>query len=134
MLSAYEKKGFTEVGISNHCICHPSVDTETHSQFFNDVDKFLDVCKASFDYIDEASSKHKIKVYKGLEVDYFPSAQWNRIFERIVREIKPDYMIGATHFIRTADESSLYNIHFLNKISGISDEAKNELLRNYWKM
>ena len=133
MLTAYEKKGFKEVGISNHCICHPFVDVNVHTQYFNSLDKFLDVYKASFDYIDEAASKHKIKVFKGLEVDYFPSAQWNKLFEKIVKELNPDYMIGATHFIRTSDEKFLYNIYHLHKLPHISEEEKNELIRNYWK-
>lgn len=133
MITAYEKKGFTQIGISNHCICHPSVNTKMSPQFFNDVDKFLEICKASFDYIDEAASKHKIKVFKGLEVDYFPSAQWNRLFEKIVKEIKPDYMIGSTHFIRTADESEMYNLYYIDSFTNLSDEDKKEMAKIYWK-
>ena len=132
MLTAYEQKGFTTVGISNHCICHPSLSQKSFPQFFNDVDHFLDVYKASFDYIDEAAANHKITVLKGLEVDYFPSATWNKIFEKIIKELKPDYLIGSTHFIRTADESFMCNIYRLNSLPKISDEEKNELLRNYW--
>ena len=83
MLFSYKNKGFIDIGISNHCICHPSIKNGTHSQMFNDVDKFLDVYKESFDYIDEAASKNNMKVRKGLEVDYFPSLKWNKIFEFI---------------------------------------------------
>ena len=132
MLAAYEKKGFTEVGISNHCFCHPTLNPPSFPQFFYDVDKFLDVYKVSFDYIDEAASKHNIKVIKGLEVDYFPSAKWNKIFERIIKELKPEYLIGSTHFIRTADESFMCNIYQLDSLPSLSTEEKNELLRNYW--
>lgn len=135
MLSAYETKGFTEVGISNHCICHPTLAKMPfmHNQNFSDINKFLDIYKQSFDWIDEAASHHKIKVRKGLEVDFFPSNEWRRTFERIIKELRPDYLIGSTHFIRSADESFMCGIYFLNNLpSSISPEQKHELLVNYW--
>ena len=133
MLDSYEKKGFKEVGISNHCVCHPCVNIHESAQFFNNVNKYLDIYKESFDYIDEAASRRKIKVLKGLEVDYFPSSKWNRIFEKIIKELKPDYLIGSTHFIRSADESFLCNIYRLGNLPAISDEEKDELILNYWR-
>ncbi len=136
MISAAEEKGFEEWGISNHCIWHPTFANMPfmHPQFFSDIDKIIDVYKRSFDWIDEAASKHKIKVHKGLEVDFFPSTTWNKGFEKIIKELKPDYLIGATHFIRSADESSLYNIYFLHNLpASTTQEDIDELLNNYWQ-
>ena len=86
MISAYEQKGFTEVGISNHCIYHPTLAKMPFMspQNFSDINKFIDIYKQSFDWIDEAASHHEIKVRKGLEVDFFPSAEWRKSFEKII--------------------------------------------------
>lgn len=135
MLSAYEAKGFSEVGISNHCICHPTLAKMPfmHHQNFSDVNKFIDIYKQSFDWIDEAASHHKIKVRKGLEVDFFPSLEWRNLFEKIIKELKPDYLIGSTHFVRNIDETFMCGIFFLNNLpASISDEQKRELILNYW--
>lgn len=134
MISAYEQKGLKEIGISNHCICHPTIAKMPfmHKQNFSDIDKLIDIYKQSFDYIDEAASKHTIKVRKGLEVDFFPSKEWRNNFERIIKALKPDYLIGATHFIRSADESFMCGIYFLNNLPVLSREEMDELLRNYW--
>lgn len=134
MLSAYEQKGINEIGFSNHCICHPVFEKLPFfsKQAFFDVDTFIEIYKQSFDWIDEAASKHNVKVFKGLEVDFFPSAIWNKGFEKILKELKPDYTIGATHFIRNKDETALYNIYFLNQLPSINKDEMNELLNNYW--
>ena len=135
MISAYEQKGFTEVGISNHCIYHPTLAKMPFMspQNFSDINKFIDIYKQSFDWIDEAASHHEIKVRKGLEVDFFPSAEWRKSFEKIIKELKPDYLIGSTHFIRSTDESFMCGIYFLNNMpQSVSREQKEEYQRNYW--
>lgn len=135
MISAYENKGFTAVGISNHCIWHPSFAKLPFSSemYFSDIEALIDTYKRCYDWIDEAASKHKIKVYKGMEVDFFPSLVWRRGFERIINEIKPEYLIGSTHFVRNKDESFLCGIYSLHQIpSNISEEEKKELYINYW--
>lgn len=136
MIGAAEAKGFSTVGISNHCICHPIIAQMPfmHQQNFSDFDKFIEIYKQSYDWIDEAASHHNIKVKKGLEVDFFPSAKWQRGFEKIIKELNPDYLIGATHFIRNADESFMCGIYFLNTLPATTTaEDLNELLSNYWQ-
>lgn len=134
MISAYEEKGFKEVGISNHCICHPTIAKMPfmHAQNFSDKHKLVDLYKESFEYIDKAAENHSIKVYKGLEVDFFPSKEWRNDFEYIMQELKPDYVIGATHFIRSKNEDFMCGIYFLNTLPSLSKEEMDELLRNYW--
>lgn len=134
MITAAEAKNFTTIGISNHCICHPTIAKMPymHNQNFADFDKLIDIYKQSFDWIDEAASKHKIKVLKGLEVDFFPSAEWRKGFEKVKQALKPDYLIGATHFIRSADESFMCGIYFLHTLPALTTDEMNELLRNYW--
>ncbi len=135
MISAYEEKGFSKIGISNHCVCHPTIAKMPFMspQFFSDNNKFVDIYKESFESIDEAAAKHSIKVYKGLEVDFFPSKEWHQSFEFIMKELNPDYIIGSTHFIRSKAEDLMCGIYFLNTLPSLTKEEKDELLRNYWE-
>ncbi len=135
MISAAEAFGFEEFGISNHFIYHPTIAKIPfiHPQMFGDLNKLIDVYKRNYEDIDAAAEHHKIKVLKGMEVDFFPSAEWRNSFEKAIKELKPDYIIGATHFIRSADESFMCNIYHLNNLpESITAEEKEELLRNYW--
>lgn len=135
MISSYENKGFIEIGISNHCIYHPTLEKMPfmHKQYFYNIDNFIDIYKKSYEWIDKASSKHKIKVKKGLEVDFFPSKEWRNSFEKILKELKPDYVIGSTHFIRSKNEDFMCGIYHLRTLPLLTTEEKNELLYNYWQ-
>lgn len=132
MINKAEELGFTEIGVSNHLIFHPNVAV-VHKMFFNDTNKALDAFKVSIEEIHQAASRHKIKVLVGAEVDYFPSADWNKSFEKARQQLDLDYMIGSTHTIRSADERSIYNIYHLDLLPpSVSQEGKDELLKNYW--
>ena len=133
MISQAEKMGFKEIGVSNHFVLHKNVPT-CSPMFFKDQKQILEVFKQCYAEIDEVASKHKIKVYKGIEVDFFPSSEWRNTFEKVVKEISPDYIIGTTHFIRAKDESKMYNIYHLNEVpSNISEDDFRELLEQYWQ-
>ena len=136
MIFAAEAKGFHTVGISNHFIFHPSIAKMPymHSQNFSDVTKLIDIYKENFDEIDKVASRHKIKVLKGMEVDFFPSLSWRKNFEKAITELKPDYIIGATHFIRNSDETFMCGIYFLNTLpSSLTEEDMQDLVSNYWQ-
>ena len=136
MISTAEDKGFHTVGISNHFIYHPTIAQMpyTQKQNFSNINKLIDLHKESFDEIDKMASQHKIKVLKGLEVDFFPSLSWRKDFEKMIKELKPDYMIGSTHFIRNRDESFMCGIYFLNTLPpSITKEDMQDLVSNYWQ-
>ena len=143
MICTYEQKGFETVGISNHCIYSKVFEERTKQRedgfvdisamYFHDLDKLIDVHKKSFESIDEAASKHKIKVLKGFEMDFFMSKDWSKAFDKITKELKPDYIIGATHFLRNKDESFLYNLYFLKQMNPKYNNEINEYVKNYWK-
>ena len=107
MIASYKEKGFKTVGISNHCIYSKSFENlpNLSRMYFSDVDKLIDLHKKSFDNIDAAAAKHDIKILKGIETDFFMSESWIKGFEKIKKELKPDYIIGSTHFLRNKDES-----------------------------
>lgn len=133
MISRAEEIGFEAIGVSNHMICHPHMPL-SHGMFFNDFNKSLDIYKRSLDCLDEIASRHKIKVLKGFEVDFFPSAQWRNAFEKILKELNVDYLIGSTHFIRTADETHMCNIYHLDELpQGTTQKKMDEYVANYWE-
>ena len=109
MVSQAEKIGFKEIGVSNHFVLHPNAPASS-PMFFQREDILLDIFKRCYEEIDEVASRHKIKIHKGIEVDFFPSSGWRNKFEKIIKELSPDYIIGTTHFIRNKDESKMYNL------------------------
>ena len=135
MLSAYEAKGFKEIGFSNHCIINPVFEKLPfmHTQNLTDINKAIDIYKRMFDDIDQAAEKHKIKVHKGFEVDFFISKNWRSDFERIIRELKPDYLISANHFLRNDDDTYICSIFNLKNMFSVSKKEKDQMLKNYWK-
>lgn len=137
MIQKAEDAGFEELGISNHLIYHPNIfsgcETSINDKMFHaDYNEAVDIYKRTLNEIREAGSKSKIKVYAGFEVDFFPSAQWRCDFEKMINEIKPDYLIGSTHYLRTKDESLMCNLYYLSR-SGISHEEAEKLMENYWQ-
>lgn len=112
MVKKAEELGLEAIGVSNHFIWHPNMPA-AHGMFFNDYKTALDIFKRNIDLIHELDSKSKIKVLAGFEVDFFPSAEWRCGFEKMLKELEVDYLIGSTHFMRTADESYLCNIYHM---------------------
>ncbi len=132
MISRAEELGFSAIGVSNHLIWHPNM-SHASKMFFQDWNKALDVAKRGLDGLREAAQNHNIKVACGFEVDFFPSATWRNGFEKMLKELDVDYLIGSTHSILTSDEEHIYNIYHLEELPlNISNEEKDELLKNYW--
>lgn len=137
MIKAAEQAGYTELGISNHFIYHPNIfkgcqASANDKMFHNDYGEALDIYKRTIDEIHRIAANSKIKVYAGFEVDFFPSSQWRDSFEKMIAEIKPDYLIGSTHYLRTADESIMCNMYYLSQ-TDITRHQAEELLVNYWQ-
>lgn len=132
MICQAEKLDFTTIGVSNHLIWHPNM-SQASMMFFRDINAGIDVWKRSLDVLYEAAQNYKIRVLAGFEVDFFPSSEWRNGFEKIIKEIKPDYLIGSTHTFRTADESKIYNIYHLDELpQNTSAEDMDELRKHYW--
>ncbi len=132
MISQAEKMGFEAIGISNHFCYHPNMIL-CSPMFFNDESKVLDAHLRIIDEVRSAAVGHKIKVYVGAEVDFFPSAIWRNAFERLMKKLDFDYLIGSNHYIRTADESQIYNIYHLDCLPpNLSAEDFKELVQQHW--
>lgn len=133
MISKAEELGFEAIGISNHLIWHPNMSLSS-KMFFRDWNKAYDVAQKGLDIAKKAAERHKIKVFYGFEVDFFPSKIWRNGFEKLISKLNIDYIIGSTHTIRTDDESNIYNIYHLDELpNDISDCEKEALLKNYWE-
>lgn len=132
MIAKAVELGFEEIGISNHFIVHPNMSM-VNKMFFNDSKLALDIYKRSYDEIDRVATKYPIKVLKGFEVDFFPSSTWRNMFEKMIKELNPDYLIGSTHFVRNNEETEMYNIYYLEQYyKDKSPEKFNLFLTNYW--
>ena len=74
MIAAAEEKGFAEIGVSNHLICHKNLRIENGYQpmFRQDFKSGEECYKKHIELIRQAAEKHRIKVRVGFEVDFFP--------------------------------------------------------------
>lgn len=133
MIIQAEKIGYTELGISNHLCYHPHMQKiNPHTMFQNDFKTALELYQRTVDEIRTVSLKSKIPVKVGFEVDFFPSAFWRKDFERMLRQLELDYVIGATHFIRTEDESFICNLYRSDSYS-FTPEEMHRFLKTYWE-
>lgn len=133
MIAQAEAIGFTELGITNHLCYHPNLPL-SNPMCYNDLRKAVDDYQQILESIRTAASKSKIKVYAGFEVDFFPSKAWRDDFERINSQIKADYYIGSSHYIRNSDESELINPYdvFFCGCSSHSRSNIERLFGNCW--
>ncbi len=134
MIVAAEEKGFVEIGVSNHLVLHPSVENTHYSpMFFYDENKAFDCYKRHIEILRNLQSKHKIKILVGFETDFFPSAEWRKIYEKVRQELDVDYLIGTTHFIRSSDEKFMCNIYHIKYYPDLTQQSEfKEYLQNYW--
>ena len=91
------------------------------SSFDEAIEKF----KRHYDELDAYQVRSDVHVLRGMEVDYFDSPAWRDGFARAVEILKPDYYIGAVHFIE--QDGKLYNTHDIRNA-----ELKYRLLVDYW--
>lgn len=134
MISRAEEMGFKTIGVSNHLIWHPNVDTSHEPMFLADIDKAIDIHKRSIDLIREVGSRHKINVLVGAEADFFQSAEWRRGFERLQKALDFDYLIGTNHFVMNKDESFICNLYHLKYLPADFDrDFLAECIRGHWR-
>ncbi len=131
MLARAEEIGFSEIGVSNHLIYHPNI-TRGHPMDFTDLNKAIDFAKRDIEQTRETAARHKIKVYTGFEVDFYPSPMWRNAFEKILKEVKPDYVIGSTHNAFNREETKILSVWEMSTAAA-EDEAVRTLLENYWQ-
>lgn len=137
MIARATELGMTTIGISNHFIVHPRIQESNfyphavrcgynhiYSTSFDEImARFIPI----YDEIGRAASESKIRVLRGLEVDYFPDSVWRRNFERAISVLKPDYLIGACHFIEI--DGVPYNVH---DMLAADADTQTTMVKRYW--
>ena len=90
-------EGYSELGISDHS---PVPD------YYQDRMKIEELGEYLLE-IEEAQKKYgdKIKIYKSLEIEYFP--EWQEYYKELKGKL--DYLILGLHAFRIEGESKIYN-------------------------
>ena len=133
MIEKAEQVGFAKIGISNHMAFHPNMPNQSQ-MFFSDFDQACDIYKRTIEEIRTVSLKSRIDVKIGFEVDFFSSATWRILFEKMQKELNADYYISATHYLRDKTEKYIMNLYYLKRHPEIriDDENITVYLNNYW--
>ena len=139
MVNRARELGFNTIGISNHFIVNPVIkDSKMYS--FATQGGYRNIYNASFDEVLARFVPHyeelrvlqeqnpDIKILCGMEVDFFNNPKWRDGFEKAIKILKPDYLIGSAHFVEHS--GTLLNVHDLK-----NSDAKTQdlLLEKYWE-
>ncbi len=138
MLQQAEALGWSHIGISNHFIVHPNIK-KSPMYYYAEKGNYAAIYSESFDEavskfashyqrIDEINQTSKIKILKGMEVDYFDNDNWRDGFAKAIAYLKPDYVIGSAHFVER--QNILYNSHDVRTASQVE---QNWMLHRYWQ-
>lgn len=138
MLEKAKELGWSHIGFSNHFIVHRAIKEAPmyqyavkgnyHNIYSSSFDEVIAKFEEHYKKIDELKKESDIKILKGMEVDFFAYPEWRENFEKARAHLKPDYLIGAAHFIE--HNNTLYNSHDLK---ASSKAEQNQLLYRYWQ-
>ena len=137
MVARAKELGFKSFGISNHFIVHPEI---TKSDFYPHAvsGEYASIYSSSFDEaiakfqphyteLKRLSEDRSIKLYFGMEMDFFDTPDWFRGFERTLKVLQPDYIICASHFLYY--DGMLRNVYDIEKTD---EKSRNDMLKIYW--
>ena len=138
MVSRAHELGMTAVGVSNHFIVHPDI---TKTMFYSKAvrggydaiysssfDDAIAKIKTHYAELERLSDNSAIKIFRGIEVDYFDDPKWRTGFDRALKILRPDYIICASHFIEY--DGMLRNVHDMAKASPLT---RDKMLKHYWR-
>ncbi|MBO5705020.1 MAG: PHP domain-containing protein [Alphaproteobacteria bacterium] len=130
--------GIKTVGFSNHFIVHKNITgTNFYSYavlggykniYSDNFDKTILMFKKHYQDLEQVAAQKKVKILRGMEVDYFPNVHWVRGFENAMRVLKPDYLIGACHLFEF--DGRLCNIHDIKMADA---DTQDKMLTVYWR-
>ena len=138
MVCAAKKAGLTTIGISNHFIVHPWVK-QSHfypyavrggyqNNYHDTIASAICQFQKNYEEINRIAAQSDIRILRGLEVDFFPRLKWRLEFERALKILQPDYLIGACHLIEY--QGCLCNVH---DISHASRAHRIQMMKKYWE-
>lgn len=124
MISSAIDKGFKTIGVTNHVIVNKVLDFDRNIEpmFFNNFKDATECYKRHIDILQNLKQEFNIDIKIGFECDFFTSSDWRNNFEKMIKELDIDYLIGSNHFLKSIDETFLCNIYHLKKIPNRPDE------------
>ena len=138
MLSKAIELGWGHIGFSNHFIVHPVIKDAPMYQYAcqrgydniysSSFDEAIAKFETHYKKIDDLRKTSNINILKGMEVDFFATGEWLEGFNKALKHLQPDYLIGAAHFV--LHNNTLYNSH---DIKASSPVEQNMLLYKYWQ-
>ena len=137
MVARAKELGFDAIGISNHFILHPEIErarffpfsvARGYQNIYNaSMDAIMNLFVPHYDNLAQIADTSNVRVLRGIEVDFFDTPTWQRDFERAIKILRPDYIIGACHFVEY--DGVLCNVH---DMAGADEFARDEMLTRYW--
>lgn len=121
MVKKAESSGFSEIGISDHLLIHPTIEAFSFA---------LDLKRIS-EYVMEAQRVAKesiISVKLGLEVDFFPKNPRQSEIDELISSYPFDFLIGSVHMLDTFTVDST-----AKGWKALSQEQVNDKHKQYWK-
>lgn len=135
MISAAAEKGFKTIGVSNHLICHrglfhPPVREPMFMEDFNEAEK---IYMRHIEILENLKGKYNIDIKISFEADYYPDKEWRNNFEKMLKRLPVDYLVGTCHFLMSKDLSFLCNIYHLKHLTTpLTAEQEKEYVKNYF--
>ena len=138
MVAAAEHMRLKHLGISNHLIVHPNitktnfypcaVSGEYQSIYSSSFDEAIAKFLPHYEELKRLADTSNIKIYRGMEVDFFDYSEWRGGFDRVLKILKPDYIICASHFIEY--DGLLRNVYDIGKADAGAQQA---MMKLYWE-
>ncbi len=138
MINAAQQYGIKTIGISNHFIVHPDIKKTKfypfsvvggYNRMYNDSFKTaISNFQEHYRNLEQISANYDINILHGMELDLFDTKRWYNGYAHTIKVLKPDYIIGAAHFIEY--NGKLYNIHDMNNAA---PDDQDKMLQKYWE-
>ncbi len=139
MIGMARSLGFKTIGISNHFIVHPNIRRSKmygialasgYSNIYScSFDEAIEKFKPHFEELERLQQENPdIRILRGMEVDYFHTPQWRDGFAKAYQILKPDYIIGASHFVEY--NGAICNVH---DMATIDPNTRDKMLSIYWE-
>lgn len=102
--------------------------TPYHEMYSLSFENALEKFKRNYEEIEKVKAQTSFPIYKGMEADFFQYDGWSENFGKALDILKPDYVIGSTHF--SVYKGQIMNMH---DIQLLPEEHRNEVIHDYWK-
>ena len=135
MISSAAQKGFKTIGVSNHLICHKNLllPLGKDPMFLDNFNEAEKIYLRHIEILENLRGKYNIDIKIGFESDYFPDKEWRNNFEKLLKNLPVDYLVGTCHFLMNKELSFLCNIYYYKYLkTPLEAEQEKEYVKNYF--